>query len=187
MILGIDEAGRGPLAGSVIAAGVILDPKNPIDGLMDSKKLTAKKRESLYEVIQQKALAFAIAQSTPKEIDEINILQATLLAMRRVADKIMLPFTEVLVDGNQLPNWNYNATAIIKGDSQIAEISAASILAKVYRDRQMVQYDKQYPHYQFARHKGYPTKLHLQLLQEYGALDIHRKSFAPVAKVLSKG
>ena len=184
IILGIDEAGRGPLAGSVVAAGVILNPENPIKGLVDSKKLTAKKRELLALEIQQKALDFAIGESTAREIDQINILQATLLAMTRVAGSISHRFDTILVDGNQLPAWHYPAKAIIKGDSKIEAISAASILAKVYRDQQMTVLDKKHPEYHFEKHKGYPTKLHLEKLQQYGPLAVHRNSFEPVRKAL---
>jgi len=182
IILGIDEAGRGPLVGSVVAAGVILNPDQPIQGLVDSKKLTAKRRELLALEIQRKALDFAVAESTSYEIDQINILQATLLAMKRVADSINHQFDTILVDGNQLPVWHYPAKAIIKGDSKIEAISAASILAKVYRDQQMIELDEQYPEYHFKKHKGYPTKLHLEKLQQYGLLPVHRMSFGPVKK-----
>lgn len=183
IILGIDEAGRGPLVGSVVVAGVILNPEKPIQGLADSKKLTAKKREQLALEIQQKALDFAIAESTSDEIDRINILQATLLAMTSVANSIRHRFDKILVDGNCLPVWQYCAEAIIKGDTKIEAISAASILAKVYRDQQMIILGKQHPEYQFQKHKGYPTKLHLEKLQQYGPLAVHRKSFAPVRKI----
>ncbi|WP_192483960.1 MULTISPECIES: ribonuclease HII [Cysteiniphilum] len=184
IIVGVDEAGRGPLVGSVVAAAVILDPDKPIVGLMDSKKLTEKKREALFTEITDKAKAYAIAECSAKEIDQYNILQASLLAMHRAVAKLEIAFDKVLVDGNRLPLWDFEAEAIIKGDSKIQEISAASILAKVYRDRQMIELDHKYPAYQFAKHKGYPTKLHLELLEKYGVLDMYRKSFAPVVRCL---
>ncbi len=184
IIVGVDEAGRGPLIGSVVAAAVILEPDKPIAGLMDSKKLTEKKREALFTEITDKAKAYAIAECSAKEIDQYNILQASLLAMHRAVAKIEIAFDKVLVDGNRLPLWDFEAEAIIKGDSKVQEISAASILAKVYRDRQMIELDHKYPAYQFAKHKGYPTKLHLELLEKYGVLDMYRKSFAPVARCL---
>ncbi|MDA0910812.1 MAG: ribonuclease HII [Proteobacteria bacterium] len=184
IIVGVDEAGRGPLVGSVVAAAVILDPDKPIAGLMDSKKLTEKKREALFTEITDKAKAYAIAECSAKEIDQYNILQASLLAMHRAVAKLEITFDKVLVDGNRLPLWDFEAEAIIKGDSKVLEISAASILAKVYRDRQMIELDHDYPAYQFAKHKGYPTKLHLELLEKHGVLDMYRKSFAPVARCL---
>ena len=182
--LGIDEAGRGPLAGPVVAAGVILNPCRPIKGLMDSKKLSAKKREALFDEITDKALCYHIAESSVEEIDTINILQASLLAMHRVAAAVSASFDKILVAGNRLPSWQFASEAIVKGDSKIPEISAASILAKVSRDRQMLNYNLTHPQYQFARHKGYPTRLHLELLKKYGVSKIHRKSFSPVAKLL---
>lgn len=186
IIVGVDEAGRGPLIGSVVAAAVILDPDKPILGLMDSKKLTEKKREALFTEITDKAKAYAIAECNAQEIDQYNILQASLLAMHRAVAKLEIGFDKVLVDGNRLPLWDFEAEAIIKGDSKVQEISAASILAKVYRDRQMIELDHQYPEYQFAKHKGYPTKLHLELLEKYGVLDTYRKSFAPVARCIER-
>ncbi|WP_119328958.1 ribonuclease HII [Cysteiniphilum halobium] len=184
IVVGVDEAGRGPLVGSVVAAAVILDPDKPIMGLMDSKKLTEKKREALFTEITDKAQAYAIAECSATEIDRYNILQASLLAMHRAVAKLDIIFDKVLVDGNRLPLWDFESEAIIKGDSKVQEISAASILAKVYRDRQMIELGHQYPEYQFARHKGYPTKLHLELLQKYGVLAQYRKSFAPVARCI---
>lgn len=184
IILGIDEAGRGPLSGPVVAAGVILDSNNPIQGLNDSKKLSGKKRELLYQEIVSKAEAYTIVEISPQEIDELNILQATLKAMKQVADNLVGQFDKVLVDGNKLPNWGYDSEAVVKGDSKIIEISAASILAKVHRDRVCLEHDKLYPEYGFAKHKGYPTKEHLENIKKYGVLDIHRKSYKPVANLI---
>ncbi|API86451.1 ribonuclease HII [Francisella uliginis] len=184
IILGIDEAGRGPLSGPVVAAGVILDNDKIIEGLNDSKKLSDKKRELLYEEIIFKAKAYSIVEISPQEIDDLNILQATLKAMKQVADNLVGQFDKVLVDGNKLPKWNYNSEAIVKGDSKILEISAASILAKVHRDKICLEHDKIYPEYGFAKHKGYPTKVHLENIKQHGVLDIHRKSYKPVANLL---
>jgi len=184
LIAGVDEAGRGPLAGPVVAAAVILDDQNPIQGLADSKVLTARRREQLYDEIRAKALCCSIAQASVQEIDEINILQATMLAMRRAVDGLRLKPAKVLVDGNRLPVLDTLAEAIVKGDSKVAAISAASILAKVTRDRWCAELDAQYPQYGFAGHKGYGTAEHLQALQTHGACPEHRKSFSPVAKVL---
>ncbi|MBK2029246.1 ribonuclease HII [Francisella noatunensis] len=184
IILGIDEAGRGPLSGPVVAAGVILDPHKTISGLTDSKKLTEKKRQSLYEQIIAHAKAYTIVEVSPKQIDELNILQATLKSMNQVADNLRGQFDKVLVDGNKLPNWDYNSEAIVKGDSKIQEISAASILAKVHRDNICLEHDRLYPQYGFAKHKGYPTKEHLENIRKYGVLDIHRKSYKPIQLLL---
>ena len=184
LIAGVDEAGRGPLAGPVVAAAVILDELNPIVGLADSKKLSPKRREQLYDEIRAKALCCSIAQASVEEIDQHNILQATLLAMRRAVEGLRLKPTKVLVDGNRLPILNVLAEAIVKGDEKIPSISAASILAKVYRDRWCVQYDQQFPQYGFAVHKGYGTVAHLAALREHGACPEHRRSFSPVAEVL---
>ena len=184
LVAGVDEAGRGPLAGPVVAAAVILDDLNPIVGLADSKKLTALKRERLYDEIRAKALCCCIAEATVEEIDELNILQATLLAMRRAVEGLRLKPTKVLVDGNRLPVLDVLAEAIVKGDSKVQAISAASILAKVYRDRWCQELHVQYPQYGFDGHKGYGTAAHLQALKEHGATPWHRKSFAPVAEVL---
>ena len=184
LIAGVDEAGRGPLAGPVVAAAVILDDLNPIAGLADSKKLTPLKRERLYDEIRAKALCCSIAEATVEEIDELNILQATLLAMRRAVEGLRLKPTKVLVDGNRLPVLDVLAEAIVKGDSKVQAISAASILAKVYRDRWCQELHVQYPQYGFDGHKGYGTAAHLQALKEHGATPWHRKSFAPVAEVL---
>ena len=185
LIAGVDEAGRGPLAGPVVAAAVILDELKPIAGLADSKKLTALKRERLYDEIMAKSICCAVAQASALEIDQINILQATLLAMRRAVDGLRLRPHLVLVDGNRLPPLTMRAEAIVKGDSKIAAISAASILAKVTRDRWCAELDLQYPQYGFAGHKGYGTAEHLQALQAHGACPQHRKTFSPVAKVLA--
>ncbi len=184
LIAGVDEAGRGPLAGPVVAAAVILDDLNPIAGLADSKKLTALKRERLYDEIRAKALCCSIAQATVEEIDELNILQATLLAMRRSVEGLRLKPTKVLVDGNRLPVLDVLAEAIVKGDSKVQAISAASILAKVHRDRWCQELHAQYPQYGFDGHKGYGTAAHLKALKEHGATPWHRKSFAPVTAVL---
>jgi ribonuclease HII len=184
LIAGVDEAGRGPLAGPVVAAAVILDDLNPIAGLADSKKLTALKRERLFDEIRAKALCCSIAEATVEEIDELNILQATLLAMRRAVEGLRLKPTKVLVDGNRLPVLDVLAEAIVKGDSKVQAISAASILAKVHRDRWCQELHAQYPQYGFDGHKGYGTAAHLQALKDHGSTPWHRKSFAPVAEVL---
>jgi len=185
LIAGVDEAGRGPLAGPVVAAAVILDDLNPIRGLADSKVLTARRREQLYDEIRAKALCCSIAEASVEEIDEINILQATMLAMRRAVEGLRLKPAKVLVDGNRLPVLDMLAEAIVKGDSKVPAISAASILAKVTRDRWCAELDAQYPQYGFAGHKGYGTAEHLQALQTFGACPQHRKTFSPVAKVLA--
>jgi len=179
-IVGVDEVGRGPLAGAVVAAAVILDPNNPIDGLNDSKKLTEKRREQLEPIIQQQALAWALGRAEAEEIDEINILQATLLAMKRAVEGLHIEPTHALVDGNQAPNLACSVTTIIKGDQSEPAIAAASILAKVARDREMQAMDARYPGYGFAQHKGYPTKAHQQALMTLGPCNIHRQSFKPV-------
>ncbi len=184
LICGVDEAGRGPLAGPVYAAAVVLNPSKPIRGLDDSKKLSAQKRERLAVKIQTRALAFGVASASVEEIDRINILQATLLAMRRAVDRLMVSPDEVWVDGNQAPILSYTTRAIIKGDAQVAAISAASILAKSARDRELVALGKSYPEYAFERHKGYATKLHLAKIREFGACPAHRRSFAPVKHIL---
>lgn len=181
---GVDEAGAGPLCGDVVAAAVILDPNNPIEGLTDSKKLTEKKRELLFAEICEKALSFCIARATVAEIDKINILNARMLAMSRAIDGLTLAPTHALIDGNRLPETSVTCTAIIQGDSHVAAISAASILAKVQRDREMYWFEQQYPGYGFAKHKGYGTKVHLEALQRLGPCPIHRLSYAPVKKAL---
>ena len=182
LVAGVDEAGRGPLAGPVVAAAVILDDMKPIAGLNDSKKLTANRREVLYDEIRAKALCFCIAQASVQESDEINILQATMLAMRRAVMGLRLKPVLVLVDGNQLPQIDVQAEAIVKGDALVQAISAASILAKVTRDRWCEQLHQQYPHYGFDAHKGYGTAVHLAALREFGPCPEHRRSFAPVAQ-----
>ena len=184
LVAGVDEAGRGPLAGPVVAAAVILDPRRPIKGLNDSNKLTALRREKLFDEIRAKALCCSIAQASVQEIDELNILQATLLAMRRAVEGLRLKPSLVLVDGNRLPVLEVRAEAIVKGDALVPAISAASILAKVTRDRWCAELDAAYPQYGFAGHKGYGTVQHLAALQAHGACPQHRKTFAPVTAVL---
>lgn len=185
LVAGVDEAGRGPLVGSVVAAAVILDPNNPIQGLNDSKKLTEKKREKLFIEIQEKAIAWAIAEATHQEIDELNILQASLLAMRRAVEALKTVPEHVLVDGNKVPKGlSMSCDAVVGGDALHAEISAASILAKVTRDHEMVELDKLYPQFGFAKHKGYPTKAHFDAIAEHGVIDQHRRSYSPVKKAL---
>lgn len=184
MICGTDEAGRGPIAGPVVAAAVILDPNNPIAGINDSKKLSEKKRLALSEEIKQKALYWAIAQCDAEEIDAINILQASLLSMKRAVEALPVSPSKVLVDGNKLPPLDVPAEAIVGGDALEACIGAASILAKVERDRQMLEWHALYPEYDFAKHKAYPTKAHLSALTAHGPCPIHRKSFGPVARYL---
>lgn len=186
LLAGTDEVGRGPLAGDVVAAAVILDEKRPIEGLNDSKKLTEKKREYLFEVIREQSLSYCIARASVAEIDELNILHASLLAMKRAVEGLHTQPEYVLVDGNRLPQWHYQAETVVKGDSRVAAIAAASILAKVTRDREMQAFDKTYPGYGFAKHKGYPTKLHMQALERLGPTGIHRQSFAPVKKQLEQ-
>ena len=184
LMAGVDEAGRGPLMGPVVAAAVILDDLNPIKGLADSKKLSPLRREKLYDEIRAKALCCSVALATVEEIDTLNILQATLLAMKRAVEGLRLKPHKVLVDGNRLPTLSILAEAIVKGDALVPVISAASIIAKVYRDRWCDDYHLQYPQYGFARHKGYGTAAHLAALREHGACPQHRRSFAPVAGVL---
>jgi len=184
LVAGVDEAGRGPLAGPVMAAAVILDEQYPIPYLADSKTLTPKRRDWLFDAIRAKALCFSVAQASAQEIDELNILQATLLAMRRAVQGLRLPPKLVLVDGNRLPILDVRAEAIVKGDSKIAAISAASILAKVSRDRWCAQYHQEFPQYGFDAHKGYPTAAHLAALRAHGPCPEHRKSFGPVAALL---
>ncbi len=181
---GVDEAGRGPLAGPVVAAAVILDDLQPIKGLADSKVLTALRREKLYDEIRAKALCCSIAMATVEEIDSLNILQATMLAMRRAVEGLRLKPVKVLVDGNRLPTLSILAEAVVKGDARIPAISAASILAKVHRDRWCEQFHLEYPQYGFAGHKGYGTAEHLAALRKHGACPQHRRSFSPVAEVL---
>jgi ribonuclease HII len=182
LVAGLDEAGRGPLVGPVVAAAVILDPRKPIAGLADSKTLSPRKRERLFHEILAKALCCSVAQASAEEIDQINILQATLLAMQRAVAGLRLPPKLVLVDGNRLPLLPMQAQAIVKGDATVAEISAASIVAKVHRDQWCAEFDALYPEYGFARHKGYGTAEHLAALVAHGPCPEHRRSFAPVAK-----
>jgi ribonuclease HII len=184
IVAGVDEAGRGPLAGPVFAAAVILDPMRPITGLADSKTLGERKRDSLYLTIKEAALSWSIAEASVEEIDELNILQATLLAMQRAVNGLNVPPDEVLVDGNCLPKLSMPAQAIVKGDSKVQAISAASILAKVERDKLMSGYYEQYPDFSFHLHKGYGTKQHLAEIERFGFLDIHRKTFNPVKTML---
>ncbi len=185
LICGVDEAGRGPLAGAVFAAAVILDPQHPIPGLADSKKLTEKKRDALAIEIKQHALAWAIASSSAEEIDEINILQASLLAMKRAIEMLKVTPDLVQVDGNKCPKITLPCEAIVKGDSKVQAISAASILAKTARDAELYALDVKYPQYGFAQHKGYPTPYHLEMLALHGVSEIHRKSYAPVKALLN--
>ncbi|WP_339674419.1 ribonuclease HII [uncultured Zhongshania sp.] len=181
---GVDEVGRGPLCGDVVTAAVILDPENPIVGLNDSKKLTEKRREALFIEIKDKALSYCVARASVAEIDELNILQASLLAMHRAVAGLAVQPEFVLVDGNKVPNWPYRAQAVVKGDSRVPAIAAASILAKVTRDREMAEFESVYPGYGIAGHKGYPTKVHLAALQKLGVTPIHRRSYAPVRAIL---
>jgi len=188
LICGVDEAGRGPLAGSVIAAAVILDPSRPISGLADSKKLSAKVRERLAVEIRAQSLAWAIGEATAAEIDQINILQATFLAMRRAVEGLSVAPGHALIDGNRIPaGLPCSAEAIIKGDAKEPAISAASILAKTFRDAQLIELDQIYPQYGFARHMGYPTAAHLDALRLHGPSPAHRRSFGPVAQTLLPG
>lgn len=186
-LAGVDEVGRGPLAGPVLACAVILDPKRPIIGLNDSKKLSEKRREALCEEIKQKALCYAIGISSVKEIDEINILQASLLAMKRAIENLIIVPSKVLVDGNRCPDVLMQKEAIIGGDACVPEISAASIVAKVTRDRLMGYFHSRHPEYGFLSHKGYPTKEHMMALKKNGVLPLHRKSFAPVRELIELG
>ncbi len=183
-IAGVDEAGRGPLAGEVVAAAVILDPLRPIEGLRDSKKLTAARREELALQIREQSLAWAIGSASVAEIDELNILHASLLAMKRAVEALDPQPQYVLVDGNRLPRWHYESQAVVGGDDLVPAISAASILAKVHRDRVLTELEALYPGYGFASHKGYSTAAHLLALETLGASPVHRRSFAPVKKVL---
>ncbi|WP_027965889.1 ribonuclease HII [Halomonas halocynthiae] len=182
LLAGVDEVGRGPLVGSVVAAAVILDPQQPIEGLTDSKKLSPKRREALAAQIREQALAFSVAQASAQEIDQINIYQATHLAMRRAIDGLSPGAEYLLVDGNRLPGHAVAGQAVVKGDLRHPAISAASILAKVVRDADMLVLDEKYPGYGFARHKGYPTREHLAALERLGPLPEHRQSFGPVKR-----
>lgn len=184
LIAGVDEVGRGPLVGAVVTAAVILDPKRPIVGLADSKKLSEKRRLSLYDEIIDKALSWSLGRAEPEEIDQLNILHATMLAMQRAVAGLHIAPDYVLIDGNRCPQLPMPSLAVVKGDSRVAEISAASILAKVTRDREMTELDLQFPEYGFAQHKGYPTVVHLEKLAAFGATEHHRRSFGPVKRVL---
>lgn len=184
LIAGVDEVGRGPLVGAVVTAAVILDPNNPIEGLTDSKKLTEKRREALSIEIKEKALAWSIARADADEIDELNILHATMLAMQRAVAHLSTQPDFVLIDGNRCPELPMPSDSVVKGDLRVAEISAASILAKVCRDNEMKELDKIYPDFGFAKHKGYPTKLHFEMLAKYGPTPQHRQSFKPVQNAL---
>ena len=184
LVAGVDEVGRGPLAGPVVAAAVILDPKKPIDGLCDSKKMSANRRLEMSDKIKSNSLAWSLGRAEVKEIDEINILQASLLAMKRAIEVLNIEPDIVLVDGNYTPSINFKKKAIVKGDSFISEISAASIIAKVERDNEMIALDEIYPGYGFSSHKGYPTKQHIESLKRLGITDIHRITFSPVSKYL---
>ena len=183
---GVDEVGRGPLAGDVVAAAVILDPDNPIAELRDSKKLSPAKRAELDIIIKDKAVAWSVARASVAEIDELNILQASLLAMHRAVRGLNPQPGYVLVDGNRLPRWSYAAEAVVKGDDRVPAISAASILAKVQRDGELIELDGQYPGYGFERHRGYGTQEHMQALERLGVSPVHRMSFAPVAAVAAR-
>lgn len=185
IVAGVDEAGRGPLCGPVVAAAVILDPKSPIAGLNDSKKLTEKKRESLAVMIKKLSLAYNIGSASVEEIDQLNILQASLLAMQRAVNNLHIKPHKVLIDGNHCPCLSVPVQSIIKGDSKVDAIAAASILAKVSRDHEMLLMDQQWPCYGIAKHKGYPTKLHLQALNIHGPAPIHRRSFKPVKLLMA--
>jgi ribonuclease HII len=183
LIAGVDEVGRGPLCGDVVTAAVILDPNKPIIGLTDSKKLTEKKREQLFDIIKENALAWCVARASVEEIDKLNILHATMLAMQRAVIGLKVKPNFVLVDGNRCPDFGIQTQAVVKGDLLVAEISAASILAKVTRDREMVELGKLYPQYGLAQHKGYPTKAHLAAIETHGINHLYRKSFAPIKKL----
>lgn len=184
LVCGVDEAGRGPLCGSVVAAAVILDPARPIDGLADSKKLTERARDRLAPLIRERALAWAVAEASVEEIDRLNILHASMLAMKRAVEALPLMPHEALIDGNRCPQLAMPARAIVQGDSLEPAISAASILAKTVRDAQMCELDRQFPQYGLAAHKGYPTAAHLAAIRRFGVQDFYRRSFAPVRKIL---
>lgn len=184
LVAGVDEVGRGPLVGDVVTAAVILDPNNPIEGLNDSKKLSEKKRLALLPEIKEKALAWAVGRCSPEEIDELNILQATMAAMQRAIAGLKVQPDLALIDGNRCPQLPMDSQAVVKGDLRVAEISAASIIAKVVRDQEMEELDKQYPQFGFAKHKGYPTKAHFEAIEQHGVISEHRKSFKPVKKAL---
>lgn len=184
LLAGVDEVGRGPLAGDVVAAAVILDPARPIDGLNDSKKLSEKRREALFDQIREYSQCWCVARASVEEIDRLNILHASLLAMARAVAGLSSRPEHVLVDGNRIPDWDYPSEAVVKGDSRVPAIAAASILAKVVRDREMVALEARYPGYGFAGHKGYPTKVHMEALKKLGPTPIHRRSYGPVRDLL---
>lgn len=185
IVAGVDEVGRGPLVGDVVTAAVILDPTKPIEGLADSKKLTEKKRDALFELIMENALSISVGRASPAEIDEINILQATMLAMQRAVVGLSVTPEHVLIDGNRCPALNMSAQAVVKGDARVDEISAASIIAKVTRDREMEVLDREFPQFGFAKHKGYPTKFHMEMIDAHGVTPYHRRSFKPVKAALN--
>lgn len=184
LIAGVDEVGRGPLVGDVVTAAVILDPNNPIEGLNDSKKLSEKKRLALLPEIKEKALAWSVGRCSPKEIDQLNIFQATMVAMQRAVEGLDIKPDLVLIDGNKVPQLPMDAIAVVKGDLRVAQISAASIIAKVVRDQEMELLDKEFPQFGFAKHKGYPTKAHFEAIEQHGVIEQHRRSFGPVKRVL---
>lgn len=184
LFAGVDEVGRGPLVGDVVTAAVILDPCNPISGLTDSKVLSEKKRLALFPEIQEKALAWSVGRCSPAEIDELNILHATMLAMTRAVEGLKIKPDYVLIDGNRVPELSLPVQALVKGDLRVAEISAASIIAKVVRDQEMIELDKAHPEFGFAKHKGYPTKAHFEAIEKHGVIAEHRRSFKPVKKAL---
>lgn len=184
LVAGVDEVGRGPLVGDVVTAAVILDPNNPIEGLNDSKKLSEKKRLALLPEIKQKALAWSVGRCSPEEIDELNILQATMVAMQRAIAGLSVQPDLALIDGNRCPELPMASQAVVKGDLRVAEISAASIIAKVVRDQEMEALDKLHPQFGFAQHKGYPTKAHFAAIEQHGVIEQHRKSFKPVKRAL---
>jgi ribonuclease HII len=186
-IAGVDEAGRGPLAGPVIAGAVILDPEKPIEGLRDSKRLSASRRDELFDQIRERALAWAVGRADVEEIDRINILQATMLAMSRAVEALQPSADHALIDGNRCPDLSCTSQAIIKGDSKVPAISAASIMAKVTRDREMLDLDMRYPGYGLAQHKGYPSKAHIEALESLGVTPAHRRSYAPVRRIIERG
>ncbi|WP_166269468.1 ribonuclease HII [Marinobacter caseinilyticus] len=185
-LAGVDEVGRGPLVGAVVTAAVILHPDRPIEGLADSKKLTEKRREALYEQIVEHAAAWSLGRCEAEEIDRLNIFQATMLAMERAVSGLAIPPEHVLVDGNRCPRWHWSSEAVVKGDSRVAAISAASIIAKVTRDREMQAMEADYPGYGLAQHKGYPTPVHLEALNKLGATPLHRRSFRPVQDIIDR-
>ena len=185
IVAGVDEVGRGPLVGDVVTAAVILDSTKSIAGLADSKKLSDKKRDALYDLIVENALAYSIGRASPDEIDELNILHATMLAMQRAVNGLVVTPQHVLIDGNRCPVLSMSSQAIVKGDARVEEISAASIIAKVTRDREMEALDKEFPQFGFAKHKGYPTKLHMEMIEQFGVTPYHRRSFKPVKAALN--